>query len=739
MLRNLLLTVLLIVAQPVLADCTFKTGRHIDALGKPQNIQSIDIQVNNSEKYARNLLKVIVSDTRNIPPKLKKKFKATITVKYPFGECKFNGQIRQNGDWKDHIAFVDGGKPVRSLDVKLSEGNIMSSVRFKLLVPETRAGVNEILATQIFKQLGFISPETFSVRVSVNGISSIMLFQENAEKELLERNLRRESAIFEGDEGLLWSYKDFSLFELEPLSLSRLTNSNWFMKAASSESISTSAFSTLQSSYLNYAESITHYSGLVLNPNSNDPIFEEMAFALLAMNAGHAMRPHNRKFYFNPLKNIFEPIYYDGNANFYRGVQDPNGQKLDEVLSVQFLKGIDKEFVTNFTNVLKSSDLKSAFLNRAHNLQSDVEIFFGTATAQALTNVSYLREKLKHTSARNKAVNKAVNKAELVPAYLERIQKLGLEQTTFLDIKKNGGSYEGTLLDGGKAKLSTSEVAELISKNTYQNQRAVVLNITQPTSLEHARQILIEGLSADIHVSEGIEITASTATKTLYISQNNPTDWVLLSGGILTNWSIQFDGQELADETSVEAEQRFNDFGITGCLTFFETQLDNTSVKVANGGCEDSVNIISSSGVLSNLEINNAFADALDMDFSNVTISTVSIQNAGNDCYDVSGGTYVIQTGKFEVCGDKGLSIGEGSTLVADNVNVVTSNIGLSSKDYSKVKIKSANFSNVKICIEAKQKKQEFGGATAIVEVMDCTGEFEIDQHSIVKVGRNEF
>ena len=109
-----------------------------------------------------------------------------------------------------------------------SDGNILQAVSFKLLIPETRRSENEILATQLLKKLNFISPETFAVDVSVNGISSTMLFQENAEKELMDRSLRRESAILEG----AWSYKDYSLFQLAP-------NTNWFEKGSSSAQIRT--------------------------------------------------------------------------------------------------------------------------------------------------------------------------------------------------------------------------------------------------------------------------------------------------------------------------------------------------------------------------------------------------------------------------------------------------------------------------------------------------------------------
>ena len=155
MYRTFALVFCIIFALPLHAECTFRTGNYIEELSKPENIKHINIEVAQSAEYARNLIKVILSKSDNIPPNLKKKFKAKFTVSYPFGSCEFNGRIRQNGDWKDHVDLLEGGILVRSLDVKLRDGNILQAVSFKLLLPETRRSENEILATQLLKKLNF--------------------------------------------------------------------------------------------------------------------------------------------------------------------------------------------------------------------------------------------------------------------------------------------------------------------------------------------------------------------------------------------------------------------------------------------------------------------------------------------------------------------------------------------------------------------------------------------------------
>ena len=178
--------------EEVKASCNFQTANYINQLSLPNSIKRIDIQVKNPRKYVINSLKTIISENQNILPKFKKKFKANIKVNFEFGDCSYKAKIWQNGDWKDHIKLIDGNQIIRSLNVKLDEGNILNATKFKLLIPETRKNYNELLGTLILKNIGFITPETFEVEVKSNNYISKMLFQEDSQKELLERNFRRE-------------------------------------------------------------------------------------------------------------------------------------------------------------------------------------------------------------------------------------------------------------------------------------------------------------------------------------------------------------------------------------------------------------------------------------------------------------------------------------------------------------------------------------------------------------------
>ena len=118
--------------------------------------------------------------------------------------CKFESKVRQHGDWKDHIGFKNG-KFKHSLDISLNTGNIVGITNFKLFLPETRNYENEIIFTNILKQLGYLVPRTFYVNVEFMGNTFQMILQEKIRKEFLEYNKLREAPILEGDEKLLWS------------------------------------------------------------------------------------------------------------------------------------------------------------------------------------------------------------------------------------------------------------------------------------------------------------------------------------------------------------------------------------------------------------------------------------------------------------------------------------------------------------------------------------------------------
>tara|TARA_Y100000589_G_scaffold239714_1_gene227216 strand:+ start:938 stop:3178 length:2241 start_codon:yes stop_codon:yes gene_type:complete len=743
MLKKILITFSIFLSYPlinpqkVIASCNFKTSDFIDALSMPNSINEIKIDVANSKKYSINLAKTLLSSStsaKSIDPKYKKKFKANIEVRYDFGSCKYKGKIWQNGDWKDHIKSKNGNI-IRSLNVKLNDGNILNATKFKLLLPKTRNGRNEILSTLIFKNLGFISPETFEILTTVNNTKSVMLFQEDSQKELLERNYRREGPIFEGDESLLWSKKQYDLTKgamarngLENISLSRLINPKWFLKGKSSQAITLSSYLRLQEAYLEYAGNYIE-TGRYISPNNTKyDVFTDYAFLMASMNGLHGLRPHNRKFYFNSFTDSFEPIYYDGDVNFrdkikniknlvyrLRFTKDYYFPHLDEIKKDNFFKKISKEYESK---VLSFKDKDKLFLeNNFANFLSNANKL-QKAILQKENNENKKRD---FTALRNK--------------FIDKNSKLNVEKNIVKAINIDGQEVILNLENGNQEEMDLFGLSKIISRKNFNKEKYLFLPENYQSN--NNKELIITKIpntnTEIIHPKKIlIKFEQNNPNNRLLIYQSDNNQSVLIKGGNLNNLEILFFGIK-SDSDNVISQQRFNNRGLTGCLNIYNTSFKNISIDIRDGKCEDSLNIINSNGNLKKVKITDSFQDAVDFDYSEINIENVEILNAGNDCFDLSGGKYLIKNGSFQNCSDKAISIGEKSTLKAHLINIDNSNIGVAVKDFSSFISTNTNIFNTPRCIDLFQKKQEFGGAYAEIDKLDCSGTINSDIQSKIK------
>lgn len=720
--RVLLFFFLIVFSTNTFAQCNFRSAEYIDELSSPAKIKAINIEIAKSSKFSRNAFKILISKN-NIPHKLKKNFNALLTVNYDFGFCKYRAKVRQSGDWKDHIKLVKGN-PIQSLDVKLKEGNVLGATRFKLLIPETRNGKHEILATLIFRELNFIAPETFEVIVGVNGVQSMMLFQEKAAKELLERNFRREGPIFEGDESLLWSYKQFSPFELEPLALSRLINNNWFEKGFTSQEITLRAFNRLQKAYLDYANLyLKKKSTEFINLNGQEDINFNNYFVLMhSMNGWHGLRPHNRQYYFNSIEDRFEPIYYDGNISF-------SPLSLQEFPKYFLRSQLSNDLKERLLDLVSSKVVKDRFFERLHSSQ-DID-FYTKSMNQLISNIKAFSE-----LANSKKIVDLTSIQETTDYawYIDYQMSKKLSQNIVKRLEVQNGTAKLYLHNRDPLQISTLELSKILKKNEFINERFTIFpNISLNSSEKGFKDIFVA--NNIVRMSSGVNATIDENNQSITFAQSQANDWVLFLGGDYSNWDISFKGIINKAHSSYTTNQRFNKHGLTGCLTLYNTIIDNSHIKVSDGKCEDSLNLINNRGEHFRVIITNAFADALDADFSKLVISDLEISNAGNDCLDFSGGIYRIIKANLSECNDKAISIGERSLFEAKLIKVKGANIGLSSKDFSQTEVFKFDAIEVAICGEAKQKKQEFGGGFLKIIENNCIGTTNKDDKSLMIEG----
>ncbi len=196
--------------------------------------------------------------------------------------------------------------------------------------------------------------------------------------------------------------------------------------------------------------------------------------------------------------------------------------------------------------------------------------------------------------------------------------------------------------------------------------------------------------------------------------------------------------------------EKFNDLkflpfdlkGLTGCLTIVDSNVENINLTSTNSNCEDSINFINVKGNINNIEISNAYRDALDLDFSQVEINDITINKAGNDCLDVSFGIYTINTITLNRCNDKGISVGEKSIFKSNTTNIDNAETGVASKDSSVANFDRIYLDNSKTCLAAYNKKQEFNGGIINSNFFQCKNyekKLTKDSYSKIMIENNVF
>lgn len=726
-----------------LATCDFPSHLYRAELSNPAQIDHIGVEIHNSRKWIKNSVSIITSRKLNIDRRYKDKLAATLTVRYEFGTCTYHARVRQSGDWKDHIRFAPGGRVISSVDVRLLEGNILNAVRFKLLLPETRNGLNEVLGTLVLRKLGFIAPETFLVSADINGVTESFMFQENTAKELLERNLRREGPIFEGDESILWNMKGFMPFDLEDISLSRLTNGKWAQKGETSTKMALDAFRKLQVAYLAFA-GMGEETRSRLNPNvgNGTKLFENYAILLMAVGGHHALRPHNRKFYFNSFIRAFEPIYYDGNIVFGGGLKSENPDLMTTTDFDFYLTNFSQAFAeTTRVEVSKLAGddaFRGAFLDRAGVNTNAANQVFEDGLASIVSNLSKLRG-VRQSPDQPKVSAPASDVKSLAAAFISRVREHGIKTDIFeLEQRNNNGTFAGrrraTSGEIKEMELSSPEIIKIMTDNSYRKERLILLPKNATTEDKHFRTEKF--LDGEVLVSPGASVAIDANARIMTVTQSSPAGWVLVRSAKMKDWTVTFDGA-VAD-AAISSEQRFNEFGLTGCINFYDINFIGSTITARHGQCEDSINIVASRGTLADLVVEDGFADAVDIDFSQISIDKLTVSRTGNDCFDVSTGTFSIASAQLTACGDKGLSVGENSVIEADRVLVDGAAIGISSKDFSTAHISRFDGVGIDICAEAFQKKQEFGGGALTIDNFLCSGKIIKDRASSIVINGNE-
>ncbi len=735
----------ILILSILLSNKSFSENNISCKVDEEHKIKVINIKINKNKNWIKNNIKILISNTKIIPKKLKKRFSGEIIVNYSDNSsCKLKAKIRQHGDFRDHINYQEN--TVRqSLDVKLLNGNIANITNFKLLLDGTRGvSEDEIFLTEILRTLKYISPRTKFVNVNINGLDQKMLFQEKIRKELLEYNKKTESGIFEANEKDLFksleSFKnnDLDIYEIGLVESSkdaaigmfvRQTNSNWFKKGPIHSKISYNALSRLN---LIYSNSISF-----LEDNQGNKIFTDRIsnfnlgslkkkyvtnlniynLILKISNAEHALNAHNRTFYWNNSENYFEPIYYDGNPNIYKN----KSTRINLPINIHYKSSIDK--LEKSLNNLNLQKFKRNFFDKNYEFsEKNIE--------KKIAILKYNLSKIKDdydSSMKKEGMFEEEKKFEKETLEKAMKNKSDRNKDAIFVFKKFNEKNENNFLickdyySCDEISLNNDEQAKLVEGNFYKDSKEHIFIGAYPYDTDNAKKYNYfnsKDENINFYYDDGIKFNFDKTSNTFLITQLIPESRAYFIDSYLKNINIIFIGNKFQNNLKFfPIDLR----GLTGCLVFYKSNFENTNLKVQNSNCEDSLNLVGSNGNIGKIEIINSFSDGLDIDFSNLVIQNTIIRNSKNDCVDVSGGTYTFKNIDANSCGDKGLSVGEKTILKLDNMNIVNSNIGVASKDGSVSSINEIKIKNVNICFSAYNKKQEFSGGQIKINKHDCS------------------
>lgn len=642
----------------------------------------------------RSFVKNTLNARRSISDIHKKRYGADINFKFDEKKsCNFSSKVRLHGDGMDHIDItkLTEGEFFVSLDVKLKEGNILNNTRYKLFLPRVRNGDNEIIATALLKELGFLSPRTFYIDLEISDKKRKFLMQEVLNKEFIENNDFPEGIIIEGNENYEINKSSSDLL------FTRIDNKNYITKSYNSEILD--FVGKINLIYLkdrilkdkfNLNEDLLYLDYDLIESNFNSysrKLIREFNAINLALNGGHGLSRQDSRFYYDKLNNSLIPIYYDGGIDI---INNSKNLSLSELNRSNYIS----------QDLIMGAEIIKKKLNQNINLDS---LYTSIIKNGASLNREQFNETIKSININlNKIINTNIKSLDfnfvlnLPDYYFKKFKLIFIKGDNLVICKKinecknfdKSNKKMGDIINSNQKYLFTGFNISFLKNKLSEN-----IN-EKWTQLKTAENNLIS-------YNQEVNIKFDLDKKILNFFFND-NGRVKFSGSEYSGWLIQGFSENIK---SFQEHAKF-----TGCFTFVDTKIRNTKINFINSYCEDAINFIRVKG---DVEINtsNSISDAVDADFSNITFNNVKIKNAKNDCLDLSYGNYKVSKSEFISCGDKGISAGEKSKVFLDDINLIDTKIAIASKDDAVVNLKNFSYSgNNKICFAAYRKKQEFNG-----------------------------
>lgn len=680
-------------------------------------------------------------------------------------KCSIKARIRAHGDLEDHL-----NTSLPSLNINLKDGHIYGITKFKLFIPKTRRFDNEIIASNLFRELGLLAPRTSKAKVKFYNKDLNFIFQESIVKEFLENSAVREFPLYAGDER--FSFFDFDSQKGNRFSNFKLENTSFTKNEKSKIMISKYGLSLLNKINIYgenefYPQSIdfSELSKKLYGKNlfKDFQIFSSLTYA---MNANHNLSRDDIRIYFNKETDKFHPIYYDGAPKLgeknqfldneclkYLNKADCNFTKsgirgakkaldlLESLNVADFKKKILK--LNSYKKNLKLNDKKTILI-------SDLDIIIAQIKKNLLSLSSTNLEE------NSRVIESKINNSPYI-SYINNNKKINKPNNRKLVFHSNNFKNFQTCnifsSECDTSELEQKDISNLISQRLKisNNRKDVELNYTSRTNdgensiwfheffkknFPKKRKIIIEN-KLNFFVIGNIQYEIQRDQKILSFVKKDKFSKIIFENQNIDGWKILFkDTSET--KKNVMNFSRLDSDGYTGCLNFFDTKISDLKIKFLNSKCEDAVNFVRSEGIISEIEVKNSLFDSIDGDFSILEFKKIIIDKSKNDCLDFSFGDYIIKNANLSFCGDKGISVGELAKVKINESLIKNTNSAIVSKDFAEVKVSNSEIVQSKYCFQAYNKKQEFSGGYLVIENTSCDKsnkiKMENDKKSIIEI-----
>lgn len=572
--------------------------------------------------------------------------------------------------------------------------------------------------------LEFPTPYSRLVNVNINENNYLMIFQEKTEKEFLERWSIREVPIIEG------AYKQFKALQGECVKLGG-TPTTCFEKFINPVG---SVFYSNRIENKKYIKNINSakiaYKGTIVTDYYQFKKF----YDLNSVYANHGLSKKNSKFFYDPLYNFKQFIYYDGDVNFTKfksnNCNSSNYQKFTE----------NKKFIRFRDTYFQRTELGLDSVKKC-------------IAIKYLSNENNFYKKISFKNINLKSNFENIN-SEIYEAYSNPIQKINEDILGFkpnyvifsklknsflycLNINENQDKIECNIekdvkkirdllsIDRPKKKFNQYDVYDLILKPKEKNIDKI-----------NKFKIVLANTSENIEIDENttffLKIEKTVKSINVNLKDNN-TSRLVIHGEVPSNINI-FVTSKLQDKQNYIIN---DENSLTGCLTFLDANLKNLNLTIENSQCEDSVNFIRSVGSINSIKVKNSSSDAIDMDFSNLKVKSVEVDNSLNDCLDLSFGKYFFEKIILNNCGDKAVSVGEKSNAIIKVSEISNSRLAAATKDSSVSYFQKLYLNNVDLCFNNYKKKQEFDGGLTFLKnsvYEKCIGKMKFDAKSKIEI-----